>query len=118
MVGSRETNNSPSLAILCWPLSPNSSNNMLRLQRYTVTNILYTCLDTVVVISHALKCRLRPPLVENHRSQLGHFRAVDMTHSSFDIILKMGWCPVEYVIAVLACHIVISNYIKKLKLTG
>jgi hypothetical protein len=41
--------------------------------------------------------------------------AVDMTRSSFDIILKVGWCPVEYVIAVLACHVVISNYIVLLK---
>jgi hypothetical protein len=32
-----------------------------------------------------------------------------MTHSSSDIILKMGWCPVKYVIAVLACHVVIGK---------
>jgi hypothetical protein len=102
------------------------SQNQLRLlpselSRPQLRTQLYQYLTRLDIIAdsyqhpHALKCRVRPPEVENRRSQLGHFRAVDMTRSSFDIILKMGWCPVEYVIAVLACHVVISNYIVLLK---
>ena len=55
------------------------------------------------LLSHEIKWRLRPPSEVNHRSQLGHCRADDMTRSSImmDVILRTGWCVVECIIAMI-----------------